>query len=118
MNTYKYGDIVTVRVNNHSETNQKGGTRNAVIVSADVINDILQTVIVCPIIASKGVSDTRIGATFIPKNVGGLERDGLAFSLQIKTIHKDRIVQRIGSLPMEYLYQIKESLQAVLDLDE
>ncbi len=116
INSFKYGDLVLVNIDDNPESNETNQNRHAVIVSADVINDNLNTVIVCPVIEANRVSDTRIGATYIPQKAIGLEKDSLVISIQIKTIAKDRIVKRIGSLPSDYMYQIRESLQAVLDL--
>lgn len=117
MGSFKHGDIVLIRLNGTSATDGNESTRHAVIISADIINENLQTVIVCPLIEAKQVSQSRIGATFVPKADIGLDRDGLVFSLQIKTVSKDRIVKRVSSLPLSYMEKIKESLQAVLELD-
>ena len=115
MSSYKQGDIVTIRLGGPG--NEPEAVRKAVIVSADVINENLQTVIVCPLIAAKEIKTSRIGATFLPKEETGLDLNSLILSLQIRTVAKETIVQKIGSLPHEYHAQVKESLQAVLELD-
>ena len=92
------------------------GQQFAVIISADVLNDHLQTVLVCPLVEAPQMKESRMGATLIPKEVIGMERDVVVFSLQIKTIGKNQIVKRISSVPPNYLGQIKESLLAVLDI--
>lgn len=117
MSTFKYGDIVSVKLEAFPNTQEDVLTRYALIISADIINENLQTVIVCPLIEAKKLSKSRIGATYLPKEEIGLETDCLVFSLQIKTISKDRIVKRVGALPESYKIQIKESLQAVLDIE-
>jgi mRNA-degrading endonuclease toxin of MazEF toxin-antitoxin module len=113
MTPYKWGDIVSVRLD---ETGG-GEARYALVISADILNDNLSTVIVCPLIEAKGVAQSRAGATFIPVNEIGLDFDSLVLSLQIKTINKERIIRRISSLPAHYEDEIRESLQAVLSLD-
>lgn len=113
MTPYKWGDIVAVRVD---ETGV-GDVRYALIISSDILNDHLPTAIVCPLIDAKDVSESRAGATFIPENEIGLEFNTLVLSLQIKTINQGRIVRRVSSLPAHYEAEIKESLQAVLNLD-
>ncbi|MFQ5752308.1 MAG: type II toxin-antitoxin system PemK/MazF family toxin, partial [bacterium] len=67
MKSFNYGDIVLVKLSNGPDTNEKTVTGYAVVISADAINENLQTVIVCPLIEAKHVSDTRIGVTLIPK---------------------------------------------------
>ncbi len=114
MISFKHGDIVSVNLDG---VKQKSPARYAVVISTDVINENLQTVIVCPLIEAKQVAKSRIGATLIPKEVIGMEENCLAFSLQLKSVAKERIQKRISSLPEDYMQQIKESIQAVLELD-
>ena len=116
MKSYKHGDIVLINLGS-AEESERGQPRYAVVISADVINEHLQTVIVCPLIESKQVFKSRIGATLIPKEAIGMEENCLVFSLQIKTIAKARILRKVSSLPTDYLLQIKESVQAVLNFD-
>ncbi len=105
------GDIVSVQIKESSLD-----PAFAVIISADVLNDHLPTVLVCPLVEAPQMKESRIGATLIPKEVIGMERDVVVFTLQIKTIGKNQIVKRISSVPPNYLGQIKESLLAVLDI--
>ena len=114
MKSFKHGDIVLVNLDG---LKQKPLARHAVVISTDIINENLQTVIVCPLIEAKQVAKSRVGATLIPKEVIGMDENCLAFSLQIKTVAKERILKRISSLPLDYMQQIKESIQAVLELD-
>ena len=111
------GDIVSLQLNDPSpDPSSKKVQQFAVIISADVLNDHLHTVLVCPLVEAPQMKESRIGATLIPKEVVGMERDVVVFSLQIKTIGKNQIVKRISSVPPNYLGQIKESLLAVLDI--
>lgn len=114
---YKYGDIILVGPEPVSGSEKRGKAKLAVIVSADAINENLQTVIICPIIKANQVSTSRIGATFIPQEIGNLGNNSLILSFQINTISKERILKRIDSLPASFMLQVKESLQAVLNMD-
>ena len=116
MNSFNCGDIVSVKLKDN-EVEEKKSIGYAVIISAEVINKNLQTVIVCPLIEVKSASESRIGATFVPKSETGLDLNCVVLSLQIKTISKKRIQKRISVLPINYIRQIKESLQTVLDID-
>lgn len=115
MSSYNCGDIVSVKLTDNGVEEKSFGY--AVIISAEVINKNLQTVIVCPMIEAKTVSESRIGATFVPKGETDLNLNCVILSLQIKTISKKRIQKRISVLPTNYIHQIKESLQTVLDID-
>ena len=101
MNHFKYGDIVLVQLNKDVEVKQEATVRPALVISADTINDNLQTVIICPLIEAKNVSQSRIGATFVPKEIGGLHENSLILSFQIKTISKERVLKRLSSLPSD-----------------
>ena len=116
MSSYNCGDIVSIKLTD-SEKHPQEPLGYAVIISADVINKNLQTVIVCPLIEAKKVSESRIGATFIPKGETELDLNSIVLSLQIKTISKKKIQKRISVLPSNYIYQVKESIQTVLDID-
>ncbi|MFQ5863896.1 MAG: type II toxin-antitoxin system PemK/MazF family toxin [bacterium] len=117
MSAYKFGDIVLVGLGDEPDPDNHLMARPALIVSADAINEHLQTLIVCPLIEAKQVTQSRTGATFIPREVAGLKEHNLVLSLHIKTIPEKRILKRISSLPSSYLLQVKESIQAVLDLE-
>lgn len=117
MSAVKCGDIVSVRLAQVSGNSADEVIRHAVVVSADIVNENLKTVLACPLVAAKSISRSRVGATFLPQDKIGLDSDFLALSLQIRTISKERIVKRVSSLPRSYMSQIKESLKAVLDLD-
>lgn len=113
---YKHGDIVLVHFENQADPDSLA-THPALVVSSDTVNDNLQTVIVCPIIDAQNVSESRVGATFIPKEIADFGENQLALSFHIKTISRERISKRLAALPSEYMQQIRESLQAVLNLD-
>lgn len=117
MSAVKCGDIVSVRLDSNNDDVATHTLGYGVVVSADIINENLKMVLACPLLEAKGVSSSRIGATFLPKGKTGLDSNFLALSLQVRTIPKERITKRISALPGGYLSQIKESLKAVLDLD-
>ncbi len=116
MSSYNCGDIVSVQLKDNGELPQKS-IGYAVIISTEVINKNLQTVIVCPLIEAKQVSESRIGATFLPKGETELDINCVILSLQIRTISKNKIQKRISVLPANYIHQVKESIQTVLDID-
>lgn len=117
MNHLKHGDIVLIQLNQNIAVKPEESERLALVISANAINDNLPTVIICPLIEAKNVSESRIGATYVPKEIGGLSEDRIVLSFQIQTISKERIVKRISSLPSPFMRQVKESLQTALNLD-
>ena len=118
MTSFRTGDVILVGLEGGDSASKRTKLpRLALVISSDVVNQNLQTVIVCPVAEARKVAESRMGATLIPKGVIGLDHDVVVFSLQIRTIPKSQIVKRISSLPPPYLSQIRESLQAVLAIN-
>lgn len=114
---YKHGDIVLVDLEKEAGSQSSDLLAPALVVSSDTVNEHLPTVIVCPILEAKNVWESRVGATLLPKEVSEFNENALIVSLHLKSISKRRIGRRVGVLPPEYMKQVRESLQAVLNLD-
>lgn len=109
-----FGDIVLVQTNQSSE----GAIEMpAVVVSADIINENMPGIIICPLLPTKHTFPSRIGATFIPKSLTGFEEDCLLHYFQIRAVPKEFVRKRIGALPHSFMKQVKESLKAVFDIE-
>ncbi|KAA3610991.1 MAG: type II toxin-antitoxin system PemK/MazF family toxin [Calditrichaeota bacterium] len=118
MNLYSRGDVILVGLN--SDVSPKAANpivRPAVVVSSDTLNSNLNTIIVCPIIEANGVSESRIGATFVHSDIMGLGKNCIVLSFQIRSIDKNRVTRRVGSLPEIYLKQVQEGLIAALEIE-
>lgn len=118
MKVYNRGDVILVNLDDRfSHNGESELIRPAVIVSSDTLNANLNTIIVCPIIEANGISESRIGATYVHQDVIGLGKNCLVLSFQIRSLEKSRIVRRVGSLPDVYLKQIQEGLIAAFEID-
>jgi mRNA-degrading endonuclease toxin of MazEF toxin-antitoxin module len=74
------------------------------------------SIIVCPLIEIGEISESRVGAAYVPGELIGMSRDSLVLCLHILTLDQDQIVKRIGSLPSSLMSNVEESLRFVLDL--
>jgi mRNA-degrading endonuclease toxin of MazEF toxin-antitoxin module len=106
-----FGDLIVV--DTQAGTVEK---RIAVVVSANVVNEYLHAVIVCPLIQTPHFQQSRIGATFVPKEISGLEGHTTINYFEIASVPKERIARRIGALPNIFLPEIRESLKAIFDI--
>ncbi|MFQ5628154.1 MAG: type II toxin-antitoxin system PemK/MazF family toxin [bacterium] len=112
-----FGDLIAVDTllssKQLSNTSEK---RIAIVVSANVVNEYAQAVIVCPLIHTPRFQHSRIGATFVPREISGLAEHTTVNYFEITTIAKDTIGKRIGALPHVFLNEIKDSLKAIFDI--
>lgn len=115
---FNYGDVVLVKFDEYRNYEQNETTLPALIITCDAINKNLGTLLVCLLINDRQISESLIGAIFVPKEVIGLSDNSIVLCLQIFTISKNQIVKCIGSLPDSFISSIKKSLKTVLNLDE
>ena len=88
--------------------------RPAIIVNHDSVG-VLQLKVVVPITdASRSVREWHIPMK--PTSTNGLSKLSVADCFQVKSISKDRFVQRLGILSMQEIDDVKLGLMKVLDL--
>lgn len=85
-----------------------GKTRPAVVVQNDLANRSSPTVTVIPL--SSNVDRVFPFQVRIPAGEGGLERESKALCEQIRTLSRDRLLQRLGALSPERLKEIRAAL--------
>ena len=71
-------------------------TRPCVILSPDVMNDVLKTIIVAPITSTDRKIPTRVLIKSTAQS--GLANDSYAMLDQIKTIDKSRVIRPLGAV--------------------
>jgi mRNA interferase MazF len=107
----KQKDIYLANLNPTLGSEQKG-IRPVVILSGNAMNDNLEVYIVCPLSSAiKGYS----GCLFIKKDeINHLENDSEIISFQIRTISKERLINKIGEITDNQLQELKKNLFEVL----
>ena len=71
-------------------------TRPCVIISPDVMNNVLQTIIIAPITSTERKIPTRVLIKSTAES--GLTNDSYAMLDQIKTIDKARVIKQLGTV--------------------
>lgn len=97
---------------------EQGGKRPVLVVSRESINRSIPVVGVCPVTSLK--PGRRIYATevLLPQGSGGLTSDSLVMAHQIRTVSKERLGTRLGTLNDAHLKNcIRESLRLFLELE-
>lgn len=110
-----FGDIVQIRP--EQQNGNPPAEIPAVVVSGDTTNEHMPNIIICPLLETRQSFPSRIGATFIPRSLSGLEKNALLLYFQIRAIPKNMVSRRLGALPPAYLSQVKESLKAIFDIE-
>ena len=91
--------------------------RPAVIVNDDAIG-ILPLKIIVPITSWK---DRYSGAVWMvkiePDNQNNLKKSSAMDAFQIRSISTKRFTRKIGSVSLTELYEVKEAIKAVIDID-
>ncbi len=85
-----------------------GRRRPAVVLQNDVANASSPTVTVIPL--SSNVHRAYPFQVRIPAGEGGLPRESKALCEQIRTVSRERLCERVGSLPSERLEEIRAAL--------
>jgi len=89
-----------------------GKVRPVVIIQSDLLNNQLESTIVCPI-TSNVIQEAKILRVHIPK--GQLDTESDILVDQIRTIDNGKLIQKISSLNYDQIKRIKKSLEIVLD---
>lgn len=88
--------------------------RPVLIISGDIFNNQLRTVIVIPI--STQVLPLGPEKILIKKGVSGLEEDSAVLAVDIRSIDKDRLVKKMGKISKKKLQEVEEALKLVLGI--
>jgi mRNA interferase MazF len=91
-------------------------TRPVIIVNDDEIG-ILPLKVIVPITDWKDRYDEAVWMTKIePSNDNGLSKTSSADAFQVRSVSKDRFVEKLGNLSFENMEEITESLALVLQI--
>jgi mRNA interferase MazF len=83
-------------------------TRPCVVVSPPEMHDYLRTVIVAPMTTGSQPAAFRVGLTFQGKS-------GLVLLDQVRTLDKQRLVKRLGTVHPVTLHKVLTTLQTVFE---
>jgi len=89
-----------------------GKVRPVVIIQSDLLNNQLESTIVCPI-TSNVIEEAKILRVHIPK--GQLDTESDILVDQIRTIDNGKLIQKISRLNYDQIKRIKKGLEIVLD---
>lgn len=98
------------------EGSEQDGTRPALIVSRNAINDTRRVVVVVPLTSDKGrpllPSQLRVEA-----GTANLTVTSVMLTEQVRAVAKSRLIRRLGVLPAYLQREVDMKLRHALDLD-
>lgn len=107
----KQGEIWYTNLNPVKGSEQKGH-RPVVIISGNLLNTYLQVVIACPLTTKiKGYKGNLI---LDPDEMNGLSERSEIMIIQIRSIAKESLIKKIGTITNEELTRIKQGLDDIL----
>ena len=109
------GDVYQVRFD-PVEGSEQGGTRPAVIVTRNSINQYSPVVMVTPFTDARNVTRSYPTDVFVRAPEGGLTVDSVALGVQTRVVSKSRLLSYRGTLSNATIAQIDRALRLCLNL--
>jgi len=91
---------------------EQKGTRPAVIISGNVMNDNYDLVIVCPLTSK--INNHRGNVILVPNMSNGLFQKSEILVFHVKSISKKRLIKYRGKIDKETLEKIKTNVGKIL----
>ena len=91
---------------------EQSGFRPVAIISGNVLNQYLKIVIACPLTSS--VKGYKGNVILEPNQTNNLEKKSEILTFQIRSISKERLVEKIGKITSEQLEEVKTGLNDIL----
>lgn len=89
----------------------------ALVLQRDEVNaSVINTVVVCALTSNQRLAGAP-GNTLLPRRVTRLPRSTVANASQIATVNKDDLVERVGTLPLDWVRKVNDGLRWFLHLD-
>ncbi len=107
----KQAEIWYAKLNPVKGSEQKG-FRPVVIISGNLLNNYLSIVIVCPLTTK--IKDYKGNLILDPDKTNGLKQRSEVMTFHIRSVSKERLVNKIGAISSKQLAEIKQSLDDIL----
>lgn len=97
---------------------EQGRTRPVLVLSSSVLNDILPVVNVVPITSRKPNRRIYPNEVLLEIGTGGLTGESIALCYQIRTLDKQRLTKKFGTIADKILQnEILDALKFQLEID-
>tara|TARA_R110000868_G_scaffold312358_3_gene573283 strand:+ start:242 stop:574 length:333 start_codon:yes stop_codon:yes gene_type:complete len=107
----RQGEIWRVNLN-PSVGSEQGGLRPVVIISGNALNENLNIVIVCPLTSK--LKNYKGNIVLQPNTDNGLNLPSEILNFHVRSISKNRLVKKLGSISEKDLELTKKGLNEIL----
>ena len=97
---------------NPTKGSEQHGFRPVVIISGNLLNEHLNTVICCPLTSK--VRNYKGNVVLVPDGQNNLRLPSEILTAHIRSISKERLVRRIGRISAQQMEEIKTGLSEML----
>lgn len=97
---------------NPGKGSEQQGFRPVVIISGNLMNQYLQVVIACPLTTK--IKNYKGNIVLEPNETNGLSEKSEIMIFHVRSISKDRLEKKIGSITENQLGELKQGLNDIL----
>ena len=91
---------------------EQAGVRPVVIISGNLMNEHLNVVITCPLTSK--IKNYKGNVVLQPNSKNNITQPSEIMTFHLRSMSKDRLIKKIGSISEKELSQIKECLGDIL----
>ena len=100
---------------NPKKGHEVGKTRPVVVIHSQLIEGLLTTSIICPITTQlSSATLLRVNVSLQDASTTGLSEPSDVIVDQIRSIDNQRLIKKLGELPVAQVEQLQKSLQTIL----
>jgi mRNA interferase MazF len=109
------GEVYSLRLDTVEGSEQRG-SKPAVVVSRDAINQASPVIVVCPVTDARHVSRPYPSDVLVKAPEGSLTKDSVVLTGQIRAVAKTRLLVRLGELQPDTMREVEQALRITLHL--
>ncbi len=91
---------------------EQKGFQPVVLISGDLVNKYLQVVITCPLTTK--IKNYKGNVVLSPNKENGLTKKSEIMIFNLRSISKDRLIKKIGTITVDELNHLKQGLDDIL----
>ena len=91
---------------------EQKGFRPVVVISGNVVNEYLKVVIACPLTTK--IKNYKGNIVLEPDTINGLSEKSEILIFHVRSISKERLIKKIGSISEKQLAELKMGLDDIL----
>lgn len=107
----RQGEIWTVNLN-PTKGSEQAGFRPVVIISGNLLNQHLPVVIVVPLTTK--IKKYKGNPILLPTKINGLKNESEMLIFHIRSVSKDRLIERVGNIEQSELERSIKTLNDIL----